>query len=206
MASAHGTVAIAVHAGSASGPASVEASPVAATVAVAGAAAFAQGRPNMVGAAVRASAGLDTMCARGNGASAEAPAVKRRTAAAVDFMRARRSLESYRSFFSCQLSRVSTMDSHPSPLAQVVQTHKVDKPTVRVYYTETMTGVDVAPLHSLIMGLALVCAGLLSCSSSFWRACSCSLRCLFAPLGLELRPYNLDRPRVHPRRANPESP
>ena len=99
-----------------------------------------------------------------------------------------------------------TMDSHPSPLAQVVQTHKVDKPTVRVYYTETMTGVDVAPLHSLIMGLALVCAGLLSCSSSFWRACSCSLRCLFAPLGLELRPYNLDRPRVHPRRANPESP
>ena len=81
------------------------------------------------------------------------------------------------------------MDSHPSPLAQVVQTHKVDKPTVRVYYTETMTGVDVAPLHSLIMGLALVCAGLLSCSSSFWRACSCSLRCLFAPLGLELSPY-----------------
>jgi hypothetical protein len=60
MASAHGTVAIAVHAGSASGPASVEASPVAATVAVAGAAAFAQGRPNMVGVGVRASAGLET--------------------------------------------------------------------------------------------------------------------------------------------------
>ena len=37
-----------------------------------------------------------------------------------------------------------------APLAQVVQTHKVDKPTVRVYYTETMTGVDVAPLHSLL--------------------------------------------------------
>ena len=71
---------------------------------------------------------------------------------------------------------------------------------------EDLVKLKVAPLHSLIMGLALVCAGLLSCSSSFWRACSCSLRCLFAPLGLELRPYNLDRPRVHPRRANPESP
>ena len=205
MASAHGTVAIAVHAGSASGPASVEASPVTATVAVAGAAAFAQGRPNIVTAGVRASAGRDTTCARGKGASAEAPTA--RTASRYDFIaHSEIARERRRSFFSCQLSRVSTMDSHPSPLAQVVQTHKVDKPTVRVYYTETMTGVDVAPLHSLIMGLALVCAGLLSCSSSFWRACSCSLRCLFAPLGLELRPYNLDRPRVHPRRANPESP
>ena len=205
MASAHGTVAIAVHAGSASGPASVEASPVAATVAVAGAAAFAQGRPNMDGAGVRASAGLDTTSARGSGASADVPTANSSSAGFIAQL-GDRVLRSELSFFSCQLSPVSTMDSHPSPLAQVVQTHKVDKPTVRVYYTETMTGVDVAPLHSLIMGLALVCAGLLSCSSSFWRACSCSLRCLFAPLGLELRPYNLDRPRVHPRRANPESP